>query len=607
MASLHPTAGTSRELPYTLEDEYSVAAQRFTQTDEVPLSLRCALSLELMHDPVQTCEGHTYERALITEWLRTHKTDPTSGTVLRELNLVPNHTIKSQIAAFRTAVVKLGPAAAAKLPQPSDTAPRPADTYEAAASGDATIAARIVAPQAMALPVFRPQQLGRPGPGMLPCIDAPNRRTRVAFGSLYSNTLQGNSQAYKAALACADDVDAYRSVIGDYLQTKRHNEHQRLPYSSSRVEYTYSRKDIRFFNHVMHKLENLGRKVIKAQPQRRHKWELAINPFRRQLYNELYETNELVRSFAGSLPGGRTALPAMDDWTLGIRQRQRWGFRGWRTFKPANAKAPVDLLGDVHTVLLIDDSGSMAGHRWREVRDLLQQIGPLLARYANPDYRDYREVSDEDYVRRYLDSTHSQGFDIHFLNHAMPEQGLRTAADVLDTFDRVRPTNGTPTGQRVNDILDAYMSTLRYDRHLKPLNLVVLTDGADTDCPREKLFFAIEEHVSHVVQRGHPGWQLGVEFLQVGNDPKATLHLDEIEEEVDKHHSNLNCDVVGVTHMNYFNGEPLSAERLAQIMVQGIQAREQNYHRDFRVRRQAARRLRTQLEWQAEQQSRYYY
>jgi len=26
---------------------------------------------------------------------------------------------------------------------------------------------------------------------------------------------------------------------------------------------------------------------------------------------------------------------------------------------------------------------------------------------------------------------------------------------------------------------------------------------------------AIEEHVSHVVQRGHPGNQLGVEFLQV--------------------------------------------------------------------------------------------
>ena len=35
--------------------------------------------------------------------------------------------------------------------------------------------------------------------------------------------------------------------------------------------------------------------------------------------------------------------------------------------------------------------------------------------------------------------------------------------------------------QRVHDLLDAYMSTLRYDRHLKPLNLVVITDGLATD------------------------------------------------------------------------------------------------------------------------------
>ena len=49
----------------------------------------------------------------------------------------------------------------------------------------------------------------------------------------------------------------------------------------------------------------------------------ALNPFRRQLFNELYATNELVRAFAGGLPGGRLMLPAMDDWTLGILRRKR--------------------------------------------------------------------------------------------------------------------------------------------------------------------------------------------------------------------------------------------------------------------------------------------
>ena len=620
LARLHHAPGAAYEPPYTLEDEYAVAAQRFVQTGEVPVSLKCAVSLELMHDPVQTCEGHTYEHALIAEWLSTNKTDPCTGMPLRELNLVPNRTIKSQIEAFRAAVVKLGPDAIAKLPQPADTRPasiaaRPADGYTnmiAPRSFDAPSAACATAsglrpPAPMAPHTFRPQKLAKPGPTKMPALEAPERATKVRFASLYANSLVTRGKARAAALRCNDDVEQYRSVIGDYLRVKRANEHQRLPYASTREEYTFSRKDIRFFNHVMHKLENLGRSVLSAQPKRRHKWELAINPFRRQLYNELYETNELVRAFAGSLPGGRTALPAMDDWTLGIKQRNRFGTYGWRVFKAANARAPMDLLGDVHTALLIDDSGSMTGRNWNEVRNLLGQIGPLLARYADPDCGDYKDMSDEDFKRNLLSSVHTQGFDVHFLNHPQAEQGLRTAADVINTFNRVHPTNGTPTGQRVNDILDAYMSTLRYDRNLKPLNLVILTDGADTDYPREKLFFAIEEHVSHVVQRGHPGWQLGVEFLQVGNDPAATLHLDDIEEEVDRHHNNLNCDVVGVTHMAYFNGEPLSAERLAQIMVQGIQAREQGYHRDFRDRRRVARAQRQQLEWQTRQGPGYYY
>ena len=33
----------------------------------------------------------------------------------------------------------------------------------------------------------------------------------------------------------------------------------------------------------------------------------------------------------------------------------------------------------------------------------------------------------------------------------------------------------------MNDILDAYMSTLRHDRDMKPLNLVVITDGEASD------------------------------------------------------------------------------------------------------------------------------
>ncbi len=66
----------------------------------------------------------------------------------------------------------------------------------------------------------------------------------------------------------------------------------------------------------------------------------ALNPFRRQLFNELYATNELVRAFAGGLPGGRLMLPEMDDWTLGIQRRKRNLFTIFNgNYKPANTGA----------------------------------------------------------------------------------------------------------------------------------------------------------------------------------------------------------------------------------------------------------------------------
>ena len=80
-------------------------------------------------------------------------------------------------------------------------------------------------------------------------------------------------------------------------------------------------------------------------------------------------------------------------------------------------------------------------------------------------------------------------------------------------FQRVRIDNGTPTGRRVHDIMDAYMSTLRYDRTLKPLNMIIITDGEAQD--ESLLHWSIEEHVSHLSQRGFIPHQVGLEFLQV--------------------------------------------------------------------------------------------
>ena len=69
--------------------------------------------------------------------------------------------------------------------------------------------------------------------------------------------------------------------------------------------------------------------------------------------------------------------------------------------------------------------------------------------------------------------------DLHFLNHRNLRQGLQTSQDVQAVFSRIRPTGGAPVGKYVQAILDGYLSALRYERNLKPLNLVVITAGEE--------------------------------------------------------------------------------------------------------------------------------
>lgn len=47
-----------------------------------------------------TCDGHTYERASILEWLSKHNTSPKTGAELENKGLIPNHLIRGQIREY---------------------------------------------------------------------------------------------------------------------------------------------------------------------------------------------------------------------------------------------------------------------------------------------------------------------------------------------------------------------------------------------------------------------------------------------------------------------------------------------------------------------------
>ena len=60
----------------------------------------CPITAEIMTDPVSTLDGFTYERAAITEWLRTKDTSPKTGAKLESKALIPNHSLRSVIRSF---------------------------------------------------------------------------------------------------------------------------------------------------------------------------------------------------------------------------------------------------------------------------------------------------------------------------------------------------------------------------------------------------------------------------------------------------------------------------------------------------------------------------
>ena len=91
--------------------EASVAA-------EVPDDYICPITSEIMTDPVSTLDGFTYERAAITEWLRTKDTSPKTGTKLESKALIPNHSLRSVIRSFVEISAAIPPP-----PPPSRVAP----------------------------------------------------------------------------------------------------------------------------------------------------------------------------------------------------------------------------------------------------------------------------------------------------------------------------------------------------------------------------------------------------------------------------------------------------------------------------------------------------
>ena len=64
-------------------------------------SFLCPIGRELMRDPVNCADGHSYERASIERWLATKGTSPRTGAQLPNKVLIPNHALRNSIEGPR--------------------------------------------------------------------------------------------------------------------------------------------------------------------------------------------------------------------------------------------------------------------------------------------------------------------------------------------------------------------------------------------------------------------------------------------------------------------------------------------------------------------------
>ncbi|KAH9450363.1 hypothetical protein MJO28_014599 [Puccinia striiformis f. sp. tritici] len=195
--------------------------------------------------------------------------------------------------------------------------------------------------------------------------------------------------------------------------------------------------------------------------------------------------------------------------------------------RPSGGEDPLAILARYDTVLLIDDSASMSTqNRWNEAAVAVAGLADTLVQYDN------------------------DGIDVYFMNSVEHLRNAVSAKEISMLFQRVQPVGrSTPTDVRVEELLGIYLDRLEAGRAnnlpaLKPLNLIVITDG-EADDP-DTLAYALAGFSDRLEDAKFPLNQLGVQFIQIGNDSGATKFLQSLDDEL-RANSHRRRDIVDTT------------------------------------------------------------
>ncbi|MCJ1434380.1 hypothetical protein MMC27_003748 [Xylographa pallens] len=203
-------------------------------------------------------------------------------------------------------------------------------------------------------------------------------------------------------------------------------------------------------------------------------------------------------------------------------------------------------LSSFDTIFLIDDSGSMAGRSWRETSSALAAITPICTQHD------------------------ADGIDLYFLNHPdnSSYHNLTRAADIEAIFKKIQPMGGTPTGSRLNAILRPYLKQVETKGadNVKPLNIIVITDGVPSDDVETVILAAAKK----LDKWDAPGWQVGIQFFQVGNEEGAAEALRELDDDLSTIGGEDLRDIVDTVPWSGESGTGLNADGIMKVVLGAV-------------------------------------
>ena len=187
--------------------------------------------------------------------------------------------------------------------------------------------------------------------------------------------------------------------------------------------------------------------------------------------------------------------------------------------RPQNAERVYAKLKGYDTRFLVDDSDSMEGPWWTTTKEVMAKIASIAVRYDK------------------------NGVDVRFFNAYIDDEerlNLDSAEKVMSLFENLEPEGSTPTADTLEVELNEYVHDYKNNRHIKGLNLIVITDGAPS--PGQDVEGVIVKYARMLAQQDAPPLQVGIQFVQIGGEKGAKDFLDSLDNDLQTKHS-LDRDV----------------------------------------------------------------